>query len=57
LIAYLILNGDYWDQHRSEGGWDAEAATRFVEREWAPSLIVENFPGQPGKVMAPREQT
>lgn len=57
LIDYLVEHGDYWDQKGSNGGWSREAATRFVGRGWAPSLVVENFPGQPVKIMAPREQT
>lgn len=41
LVEYLCAHGDYGDQRRSKGGWSRAAAERFVERGWAPSLIVE----------------
>lgn len=42
LIDYLVANGDFWDQMRGgKGGWSRAAAERFVENEWAPSLVVE----------------
>ena len=44
LIDWLVLHGDAWDQARHEGGWNREAAERFVKRGSAPSLIVENLP-------------
>lgn len=40
LIDYLVANGDFWDQKRGNGGWNRENATAFVERGWAPSLMV-----------------
>ena len=47
LVDYLVRNGDFWDQSRAkEGrlqgppGWAREAAERFVNSEWAPSMIV-----------------
>jgi hypothetical protein len=46
LVDYLVEHGDYWDEHRAAdgrraaSGWDREVATRFVEREWAPSLMM-----------------
>jgi hypothetical protein len=52
LVAYLVANGDFWDQERGDGGWAREAAERFVEREWAPSLV-----GMAGRLMAPRDQS
>jgi hypothetical protein len=40
LIDYLVQHGDFWDQNRGDGGWSRENAISFVEREWAPSLII-----------------
>lgn len=48
LVEYLVANGDFWDQKRgreahgdrARPGWDREAAERFVDNEWAPSMIV-----------------
>lgn len=37
LVDHLVQHGDSWDQDR---GWDQEAATKFVESEWAPSLAI-----------------
>lgn len=57
LVKYLALKGDFWDQTRiAEGrqegppGWGFEAAQRFVESEWAPSMIMEN-----GVLKTPRD--
>ena len=50
LIDYLVIHGDFWDQHRGDGGWLREAAESFVKRGFAMSLIVEN-----GQVKAPRD--
>lgn len=57
LAQYLAEHGDFWDQlrvkeSRREGpaAWGIEAARRFVQREWAPSLIIEN-----GKISEPRD--
>ena len=46
LIDWLVEHGDAWDEKRTaEGkqesaGWDRENATAFVEREWAPSMVI-----------------
>jgi|SRR5215510_4239706 len=37
LIDYLAKNGTYWDKGEP---WPREAAERFVEQEWAPSMMV-----------------
>jgi hypothetical protein len=36
LIDYLATKGTYWDDGKP---WAREAAERFVEAEWAPSMI------------------
>lgn len=51
LIDYLVRYGDSWDQKRGEGGWARKNAEDFVEREWAPSMIVLN-----GQVLMPKDQ-
>ena len=54
LVAYLVKHGDFWDQKRGVGGWKEHAALRFVEDEYAPSLVV--FTGASGTtVAAPRD--
>jgi len=54
LVQYLAAKGDYWDQRRGTGGWEPEAARQFVERGWAPSIIVSQT--QAGIAMhAPRD--
>lgn len=46
LIDYLVANGDNWDQKRTtEGrqktaGWSRKNAEDFVNREYAPSMII-----------------
>jgi hypothetical protein len=50
LVDYLVAHGDFWDQSRGHGGWKRDAAERFVERAWAPSLIMAG-----GTVFAPRD--
>lgn len=53
LVEYLVANGDFWDQKRRAeeratgvkcsmpcGPWDRAAAERFVNVEWAPSMMV-----------------
>lgn len=40
LIDYLVAHGDFWDQERGSGGYSREAATAFVNSEWALSFIV-----------------
>lgn len=42
LVDYLVANGDFWDQARGDGGWEREAAERFVSLGWAPSMIVSS---------------
>lgn len=44
LIEYLVQYGDFWDQHRGDGGWIRAYAERFVESEWSPSLVVISLP-------------
>ena len=41
LIEYLVEHGDYWDQRRGHGGWDRVAAEQFVDRGYAPSMIIQ----------------
>lgn len=36
LVDYLVENGTFWDDR----GWDRKATESFVEREWAPSMIM-----------------
>lgn len=46
LVTYLADHGDFWDQLRTKEGrqpsapWGREAASRFVDAGWAPSLVV-----------------
>lgn len=52
LIDYLVTNGDFWDQKRRAEGrdkmgigcepWGRNAATKFVNAGWAPSMIMTN---------------
>ena len=42
LVDYLVANGDYWDQERGDGGWDREAAEKFVGCGFAPSMMVSS---------------
>lgn len=39
LVDYLVSNGDYWDQLRGDGGWERKNAERFIESEYAPSMM------------------
>lgn len=41
LVDHLVAKGDDWDQQRGNGGWNREAAERFVGAGWAPSMMVE----------------
>lgn len=41
LIEFLVESGDFWDQKQNRGGWKRENAEAFVQRGWAPSMIVE----------------
>lgn len=45
LIDYLATKGTYWDKGEP---WPREAAERFVEMEWAPSLMIQR-----GQVVTP----
>jgi hypothetical protein len=54
LIDYLAIEGDFWDQRRGDGPWRRDAATRFVNAGWAPSLIVE-CSAEGNKILAPRD--
>lgn len=54
LIDYLATHGDLWDQKRGDGPWEREAAAKFVNRGWAPSMIVESTPSG-NQVFAPRD--
>lgn len=40
LADYLVVNGDYWDQKRGDGGWSRAAADGFTGSGWAPSMMV-----------------
>src|SRR5574343_1104935 len=42
LINYLVEHGDFWDQHRGQGGWSRENAEHFVKNEWAPSMLLQS---------------
>lgn len=42
LIEYLVKYGDKWDQGRGDGGWNREAAVKFVGLEYMPSMILSN---------------
>ena len=50
LIDWLVKHGDEWDQRRGHGEWSRENAKAFVEREWAPSMILAG-----GVVKMPRD--
>lgn len=54
LVDYLVAHGDFWDQHRGEGGWSRKAAEQFVGSEWAPSLLVKHS-AEGAHVFAPRD--
>lgn len=40
ILEYLIKNGDFWDQRRGSGGWKRENAERFLDTEYAPSMMM-----------------
>lgn len=48
LIKYLVKNGDFWDQQRSDRGmstkcgYSQKAAEEFVRGGWAPSAMMIN---------------
>lgn len=44
LVDYLIQHGDFSDQRYHEGTWSKANAEAFVEREYAPSMLIENGP-------------
>jgi len=50
LVAYLVENGDFWDQERGDGGWDREAAEKFVGCGFAFSMAIKD-----GNVSSPRD--
>ena len=54
LVDYLVQNGDFWDQHRGDGGWSRDVAQNFVEREWAMSAVFIVRPDGTGEAKAPR---
>ena len=37
-----MQHGDFWRQHRGEGGYSRAAAEAFVKDECVPSMVVEN---------------
>lgn len=55
LIEYLVKHGDFWDQHRGEGGWNRENAVRFVGSGYAPSAIVDRT-ADAVSIKMPRDQ-
>jgi len=54
LIEYLVSHGDFWDQQRRAEGvtdvccdpWSREAAEKFVNSGYAPSMMVTVTNGQ-----------
>lgn len=44
LVDYLATRGDFWDQKRGSGPWKRDAAEKFVEAGWAPSMVVVSSP-------------
>jgi hypothetical protein len=56
LVDYLVEHGDEWDQMRTaeakqgRAGWSRTNAEAFVERVWAPSMIIAN-----GVISTPRD--
>lgn len=40
LIDYLVINGDFWDQKRGDGGYSRAQAEAFVNAGWAPSMAI-----------------
>ena len=54
LVAYLVANGDEWDQSRDDGGWSRANAESFVGSGYAPSMIV--IQSEAGaEIFAPRD--
>ena len=54
LIDYLVANGDYWDQHRGDGGWSRENAEKFVGTGFAVSMVVHRT-GDSVEIKMPRD--
>lgn len=61
LVDYLVANGDYWDQYRTQeerqyrAGWSREAAEKFVkERGWSPSMVM-NVSAAGTTILHPRD--
>lgn len=52
LIDYLATQGTYWDDDKP---WSREAAEKFVEQEWAPSLMIM-FGESGGKIIKPNDE-
>lgn len=42
LVDYLVAKGDYWDQHRGDGGWSRKNAEAFVGVGFAMSMVVSH---------------
>jgi len=55
LIDYLATHGDFWDQKRGDAPWGREAAARFVNAGWAPSMILSGGVLTAGKLAALEE--
>lgn len=52
IADYLVEHGEFFD---TRGPWPREAAEQFIEREWAPSLMVEHYPETIGtRIYEPR---
>ena len=47
LVDYLAERGTFWDDGK---GWDRSVAERFVELEYAPSMIIKE-----GQIYRPRD--
>jgi hypothetical protein len=44
LVEYLVQNGDFWDQHRGDGGWTRKNAESLVSQGFAMSMVVHTGP-------------
>lgn len=62
LVEYLVANGDFWDHQRVEegrrpgpAGWARDAAERFVDREFAVSMVVQTSADGAVEIKEPRD--
>ena len=46
LVDYLVEHGDFWDQHRGDGGWSRPNAESFVGCGFAVSMTLNTATGE-----------